>query len=543
MALDPRIPLSVEAPKIGGGSALKDALDIQEARQKAQANALILKEKMDQDATNRMLDEAYKRYVKPDGTIDTAGLAYEVAGAGKGHLAPGIIEAGAKLQDTIAKATKAKAEAEQSQKDLAGGIGASMQDLLDKGAHDEDVAGYGVAHIAALRKKGLIDDAEAAGITRNLDPSNPDQLRRTIGAMRESSKEQDQAITSRMSAETGQKAEKRLQGEATIREPLIRAQTEEAQARIPEIKAQGEKAAAEAKQIKDLGDITGPNVSGIPDVAPGQKNEAFLQTLAPGIQSQVKMLAEGRLAIPSASALRAPYWQGLLQATAKYDPTFDAVNYNARNKTRAAFTAGKEAANINALNTVIGHLGKLSQAADDLGNFHEGSLGPATTLGNKIGNIVSRATGSSKVTNFNTTQKAVSDEVTRVWRQMGGSEKDVEAARDNLNASGTPEQLHGAIATYADLLESKLASLNEQYRQGMGTDKIDILRPDTRAVLDKLEAKAKRSPGSLTANLPGGEQSAAPDSKPAIGTRKTVNGVSLEWQRRGTQEGWVKAGG
>jgi hypothetical protein len=229
--------------------------------------------------------------------------------------------------------------------------------------------------------------------------------------------------------------------------------------------------------------------AGIPDVPVGQKNEDFLKTLPTPIAAQVKALVEGRQSFPQGAALRSDYWQNMLGNVAKYDPSFDAVNYNARSKTRADFTSGKAAQQVNAINTVIGHLSGLSDAAEALNN----SDIPAF---NSIANSISKATGSPKVTNFDTIKKAVSDEVTRVWRQSGGSEADIQAAQKNLDASGSPAQLRGAIATYAGLLESKLGSLNEQYRQGMGTDKIDMITPGAQKALDAIEKRAGRAPAA-----------------------------------------------
>jgi hypothetical protein len=245
----------------------------------------------------------------------------------------------------------------------------------------------------------------------------------------------------------------------------------------------------------------------VPDVPAGQKNEDFLKTLQPAIASQVKALAEGRMQFPSGFALRSPYWQGLLQAVAKYDPTFDAINYNARAKTRSDFTSGKSAQQVNAINTVIGHLDSLSQATDALKNGN-------VRLFNQIGNVIARATGNPNITNFNTVKKAVSDEVTRVWRQSGGAEADIKAAQDNLDAANSPAQLHQAIATYGELLESKLGALQNQYQQGMGINDVQMVTPASRATLNRLETIAGRSLATTPTAVPAGRiRVIAPDGR------------------------------
>lgn len=206
----------------------------------------------------------------------------------------------------------------------------------------------------------------------------------------------------------------------------------------------------------------------------------FLKLIPQNVASQVKALAEGRQAFPSGYALRTPYWQKMIGLVAQYDPTFDAVNYNARSKTRNDFTSGKAAQNINALNTVMGHLKKLKDAANALGNV-SGFWGATTA--NSIKNSLEQSRGDPRITNFNTDRKAVVDELTRVYRQMGGSEQDIKSWEANLNASGSPEQLNGAIAQIASLLQSKINALGQQYSKGMGTTTsgLQLLNPDAQA--------------------------------------------------------------
>ena len=268
---------------------------------------------------------------------------------------------------------------------------------------------------------------------------------------------------------------------------------------------EGKQAAAQAetarhnreteKAANPLGSMLAP--SGASGGANGPASEIhgeeFIQKLNPGVATTVKALADGRMAFPTGAALRSPYWQGLLTAVGQYDPTFDAVNYNARSKTRADFTSGKSAASVNALNTVLGHLDKLSDAAEALGNSDMRAY-------NTVTNYFSKAFGSPTVTNFETIKKAVADEVTKVWRQSGGSVEDVRAAQANLDAAGSPDQLRGAIATYGELLGSKLSSLQDQYKQGMGTDAVKMIRPESQAVLDKIAGRA--TGGSRSASAP-----------------------------------------
>jgi hypothetical protein len=209
--------------------------------------------------------------------------------------------------------------------------------------------------------------------------------------------------------------------------------------------------------------------------ATGPTGDEFLKSLPSNIADQVKAIADGRLAIPGGFALKSPYWQGMLQAVAQYDPSFDQVNYNARNATRKAFTSGKEAASLNALNTVMGHLEDLNNAAVKLDNT-------GSWLVNKGVNAIGGALSSdvkSKLNNFNVARQAVASELERAYRGTGGNMTEIEEWKKSIDNADSPEAVRAAIGQATQLLGSKIDSLGEQYSKGMGvTSKgLDLLTP------------------------------------------------------------------
>ena len=123
----------------------------------------------------------------------------------------------------------------------------------------------------------------------------------------------------------------------------------------------------------------------------------------------------------------------------------------------------------------------------------EGLNNSGFTTYNTVANWLSRKTGDPAVVKFETDKKAVVDELTRAWRQAGGSEGDIKSWSAVLDASGSPKQLHAAIGEMGHLLEGKLAALESQYQQGMGTTDttgMRVVTPAARAVLSKIEQKA-----------------------------------------------------
>jgi len=210
--------------------------------------------------------------------------------------------------------------------------------------------------------------------------------------------------------------------------------------------------------------------------------DPYLQTLPGARAQQVKALAEGRMAFPSGFALKSPYWQQLLQDVSQYDPSFDAVNYGARAKTRADFTSGKSAQNINAINTAIGHLSMLAQYGDQLNNTGMPAL-------NAVKNWAEVQMGDKRVGQYQQLRDGVAGELTRVYRGTGGSEADVKQWQSNFPVNGSPDQIRGAIQAAANMLQSRLDSLGMLYNQGMGTtkDPLELLNSHTATMLQQFE--------------------------------------------------------
>lgn len=226
--------------------------------------------------------------------------------------------------------------------------------------------------------------------------------------------------------------------------------------------------------------VSGMHLPGSAQGAVGSNvnGDEFLKSLDPNMASQVKAIADGRMQFPSGFALKTPYWQNVLRNVAQYDPSFDAVNYNARAKTRADFTSGKSAQNVTSFNTAIGHLGTLAKAADDLNNGNY-------PMYNGIANYISQAKGDPRVTSFETAKQAVADELTRSFRGSGGNVADIVGWEKQLNAANSPDQLHAAVKQAVDLLASRINAVGEQYKKGLGTtaSPLELLTPSARKTL------------------------------------------------------------
>lgn len=230
-----------------------------------------------------------------------------------------------------------------------------------------------------------------------------------------------------------------------------------------------------------------------------KSGQEFLQSVSdPGMQHMIQAIAEGRMAVPKVYRASKGGEIGaseIAQAVNSYDPSFDAVNYNARQGTLKGFTSGKEAQTINALNTVAEHLGTLSDATDDLHNSDYQFV-------NRIGNAYLRETGDPRIARFDTVRKAAADEIAKVWRASGGSQADIEENLKNLDGAQSPAQLHAAIGTLVQLIGGKLSALQDQYNSGMGiaANRHSIVSPAAQQSFQKVLKRANMSAPEVTGN-------------------------------------------
>jgi hypothetical protein len=232
---------------------------------------------------------------------------------------------------------------------------------------------------------------------------------------------------------------------------------------------------------------------GLSEAQQGLTGEDFLATLPPARAAQVKALAEGRLAFPAGSrAMQSPQWQQLLQDVAQYDPNFDAVNYNARNKTRQGFTSGKEATSLNALNTVLGHIGDLMKSSEDMNNTNFPWINrPWNWIESKVSPDMA-----GRLKAFQLNANAVAEELERAYRGTGGNVAEIESWKSSFDSADSPAALRKVLQKAVTLLNSKIQALGTQYSQGMGTNQegLTLLNPHSQEVYDQILSGGSQQP-------------------------------------------------
>lgn len=267
---------------------------------------------------------------------------------------------------------------------------------------------------------------------------------------------------------------------------------------------------------KQLAGQVGVDTIGAPGGVPANPDahgDEFLKSLPPAMQGQVKGLAEGRIPFPTGFSMSK--LQPLIQAVSQYDPSFDAVNYQARNKVRSDFTSGQSAKAITALNTALGHAAGLADNFDKLGN----TSFPAV---NSVLNWGKTELGNAQPTIAGQNVDALASEGRKVFAASGGGNlTELENWQKNFPINGSPAQQKGALGEFVNLLDSRMSALGDQYNKGMGTtqDPLNLLSPTGRAAYTKLTGRQPES-GSVPGQ--GGQQ--APASSGAGWVVKRVGG-------------------
>jgi hypothetical protein len=200
----------------------------------------------------------------------------------------------------------------------------------------------------------------------------------------------------------------------------------------------------------------------------------------------------------------------MLQRATQYDPTFDATNAAARSGTRKDFTSGQAARNVTAINTAIGHLGTLDQLGDALKNNDPRLL-------NAVVNRIATESGRPEVNNFEIARDAVGHELMRVFRQVGASKEESDAFQAKFKSANSPDQLKGAVKTAAELLQSRIEALDDQWKRGMNTDQgyPNLLSPKSQQVMAKVSGGKSAAPQQQypTATAPNGRKVIFKDGK------------------------------
>jgi hypothetical protein len=257
--------------------------------------------------------------------------------------------------------------------------------------------------------------------------------------------------------------------------------------------------------INDNGDRkVDPTVAGAGGTPTGDTSltgDAYLKGLPTARAAQINAMLSGRLAYPSAFALKTPYWQSMLADAAQVDPTFDATKFATRSATRTAFVKGTQGQNITSINTLLNHLGELQAASDKMDNTAYPWLNAALTPGRIA---AGDANYGALVDKYDAAAKAVASEAVRTLRGASGASGDVKHWLDQLGHNKPRAGRDATIQEIVQLIGGRYQPLQAQYQAAMGpeADPLVELYPKAAAIYKKLGGDVPESSAPAAAASP-----------------------------------------
>lgn len=198
----------------------------------------------------------------------------------------------------------------------------------------------------------------------------------------------------------------------------------------------------------------------------------FLKALAaqdPKSAQIVKGIADHEID-PNKLSIVGGHRERLLAAAKQYDPEYDAALAPARFAAIKEFNSGgpnSPAATIVSGGTTIGHLLHASDTSQRLGGTN--SLGPLNSVVNKGRAAYEEQSNDPTYKEYNTTIGRIAEEGTKFYRGVGGTESDISRDIATMQPGQSQESRDRALATQAALIYSKVAALQDRFKQAMGT--------------------------------------------------------------------------
>ena len=186
----------------------------------------------------------------------------------------------------------------------------------------------------------------------------------------------------------------------------------------------------------------------------------------------------------SSFAMARPGGRALMAAVMKINPAYDAKNYVTAQRTENDAATGKIATSTRALNTMMGHLSTLNQAADALKNSDIQAL-------NKLANGLGAQTGSSAPTVYDTIVHRLGPEVTKAYIAGGGTAEERGTNEKDFSRNLGPDQIKANIGVSAQLADSLIKALQDQYNGGTyGRGKRKLISDEAEAARQRLTGQS-----------------------------------------------------
>lgn len=214
---------------------------------------------------------------------------------------------------------------------------------------------------------------------------------------------------------------------------------------------------------------------------PNLHGQEYLDSIQPpDVQDYVRAVAEGRERVPQGK-----WGDQVRRAAFHYNQGLRGQTFGARQAGERNFSSGDAAKNVTAINTLIGHLGRLDKNSASLNNTNWKAL-------NIPLNKWIEQSGDPRMARTMADVTAVAAELGRVFKGTV-TEGEIKRNVDEISLSRSPQAMHAAIEEFVELMNSRLEGLETQQKRT--TDRDDpLLSPHAQKTLEEIKGGGKPKP-------------------------------------------------
>lgn len=242
---------------------------------------------------------------------------------------------------------------------------------------------------------------------------------------------------------------------------------------------------------------TGFMAPGISKVDSTLTGDDYLKQFSPEVQNAVKDYVQGKT-MPTGNP-RSGFTNAVKMIAQKYGNDIgqpaDDTNFAARRQMRTQLNSAAPSSlggQLNIGNTAVGHLADLTQKALELGNYDTG-IAP-------LSHIINGARGLSgdmapKLEALKGAAQHYGQEITKFYSGSPGGEAERNRFLESIDGAKTPKELAAVLETEAELMHSRLSTIQEQIKGTLGDQGLKqypVVRPESEKAFEKIDRNVQQ---------------------------------------------------
>lgn len=249
---------------------------------------------------------------------------------------------------------------------------------------------------------------------------------------------------------------------------------------------------------------TGFLANGVGKVDSNLTGDDYLKQFSPEVQNAVKDYVQGKT-MPTGNP-RSGFTNAVKMIAQKYGNDIgqpaDDTNFAARRQMRTQLNSAAPSSlggQLNIGNTAVGHLADLTKKALELGNYDTGFA--------PLSHIINDARGlhgdqAPKLEALKGAAQHYGQEITKFYSGSPGGEAERNRFLESVDGAKTPRELASVLETEAELMHSRLSTIQEQIKGTLGDQGLKqypVIRPESETAFNTIQQNIQQLRGGAPA--------------------------------------------